>query len=349
MTAPRASLVVITYGQERMVSATVASALAQDHPNLQIVLSDDHSPDGTFETLQSAVATYSGPHEVIVRQPDRNLGLVKHLYDAASLADGELIVVGAGDDLFYPHRVSRLVRAWEESEADALCSGWDVIDEDGVVVERGCQGGRSDLRFSHYFPNRHFTQIIGAAAAYTPAVFRNIPLPATDVFAEDLYLSLMLHWRGRRVAEVSEPLIAYRQHGNAMTHTGVERTGVLAEEIAIAHESQRIARLLEAITEVTRRAPADDGWGAIAGIDRSSLREDAAFNRFRSEWLTVGPRDRLAALETFCDPSHRRWLLPRLFGLGPLTVIKRLRSVTRSALNLSQERDQHGDILQLGA
>ena len=44
---PRASLVLLAHDQERFVGEAVESALAQDYPNLQIVLSDHASSDRT--------------------------------------------------------------------------------------------------------------------------------------------------------------------------------------------------------------------------------------------------------------------------------------------------------------
>ena len=101
---------MLTYRQQDLVAPSVHAALTQDYPNLQIIISDDCSPDATFEVISEIARDYHGEHQILVRQQPRNLGLISHLYDAVRLAEGELIIVAAGDDISYPYRVSRLIR-----------------------------------------------------------------------------------------------------------------------------------------------------------------------------------------------------------------------------------------------
>lgn len=48
----RLSLVVMAYKQEGFIRDAVEAALAQDYPDLEIVLSDDCSPDNTFAIME---------------------------------------------------------------------------------------------------------------------------------------------------------------------------------------------------------------------------------------------------------------------------------------------------------
>jgi len=54
--AMRLSLVVMTYNQEAFVRKTVTGAFAQDHDDLEIVLTDDFSTDATFAILRDMAA-----------------------------------------------------------------------------------------------------------------------------------------------------------------------------------------------------------------------------------------------------------------------------------------------------
>jgi glycosyltransferase involved in cell wall biosynthesis len=49
MSFPKVSVILFAYRHERFVAEAVASMLAQDCPPIQIVLSDDNSPDRTFD------------------------------------------------------------------------------------------------------------------------------------------------------------------------------------------------------------------------------------------------------------------------------------------------------------
>ena len=319
---PPATFLLVTHNQEEFVAEAVHSALKQDYPNLQIIISDDSSSDRTFEMARKAIENYSGSHRIVLRQTARNLGLIPHLYETTRLADGELIIVAAGDGISYPQRVSALVDAWQQTGATALCSGWDICDASGVILSRDNFGGKSDLRFLAYFPGREFIQIIGATAAYTPEVFDLVQQPSTDVFAEDLYLSLMLRYSNREIFEVRRPLIQYREHANAMTNHET-MPSVAEHEHFVSLGSVRVAKLLSAaehkMMEMDQSSIQKSG-----SINFQALGEDIAFNEFRSSWIDARLGTRIRAFLRFRDPSHRRWIGPRLFGLDAFVRIKKL-------------------------
>jgi len=319
---PRATVLLVTFNQATFVAEAVQSALAQDYPNLQIIISDDSSTDDTFKVARKAIDNYSGAHRILLRRTTRNLGLIAHLYEAARLADGELIIIAAGDDISYSHRVRALVDEWQKTRATALCSGWDVCDPSGAIVCRDNVGGRSDLRFGAYFPGRKFIQIIGATAAYTPEVFDLVPQPTNEVFAEDLYFSLILRYLDCVITEVPLALIQYRQHGNALTNHENQRSVAEYEQV-VSRGSLRITTLLRAVQHTIDETE-QSSKNASGSINHLALGEDIAFNEFRSGWVDAGPAKRMKAFLRFRDPSHRRWIGPRLFGLVAFVRIKKL-------------------------
>jgi hypothetical protein len=328
---PPVTFLLLAYRQASFVAEAVRSALAQNYENLEIIISDDCSTDGTFEVIQATVADYRGPHRVVVRQPDCNLGLVPHFFEAAALASGKLIVAGGGDDISLPNRVRRLADVWQTTAADGLFSNWIQIDEEGRKLGEG-NPGALDLRLDRYFPGQQVNQMTGATLAVSATAIRNIPCPDEPVFAEDLYLMLMLHWRGRRVEYVREPLVMYRMHEGALTHVDRADYSLREEEREVEKAAERNASALSLFERLTRESPPDDGWGAPAEVDRAVIAEDIAFNRFRSTWLEAVANERLRAFWRFRDPAQRRWLLPRLLGFRSLRLLKRARGVIRSAL-----------------
>ena len=59
--------------------ASIEAAFAQTWSPLEILLSDDCSPDGTFAVMQEMAAAYSGPHRVILNRNPKNLGITAHV------------------------------------------------------------------------------------------------------------------------------------------------------------------------------------------------------------------------------------------------------------------------------
>jgi cellulose synthase/poly-beta-1,6-N-acetylglucosamine synthase-like glycosyltransferase len=334
MDLPRATLVLLSYNQAQYIREAVRGALSQDYPRLQIVISDDRSRDETFAIIQDEISAFTGPHEVLVRQPTENLGLIAHLYDAVTVANGELIVVAAGDDISRPHRVSRLVDAWLDSKADALFSDWDEIDGSGRVVRLGRlrTKARDGIRLDRYFPGQSVTHIMGTTAAYAHHIFEAIPQPTERLFAEDFYFTLMLALRGGRIVEIPERLVAYRRHEGALTHKVTSEESVDAAEQLTRQMAEWQARQLRWFRAlVVRDQGSHPGPKRAMPVDDALIAEDLDFVTVRARWDEIGLRERLSAYKRLRFPPWRRWMLPRLLGKAPLRFLKHTRRLARKA------------------
>ena len=52
MDRPKASIIIPTYNQDKYIVRAIQSALSQDYPNLEVIISDDNSGDGTKEVVE---------------------------------------------------------------------------------------------------------------------------------------------------------------------------------------------------------------------------------------------------------------------------------------------------------
>jgi glycosyltransferase involved in cell wall biosynthesis len=127
---PLVTVGFVTYAQERYVREALRSVLAQTYSPLQIVVSDDASPDRTFNILSEELRAYRGDHEVLLNRNDANLGIC-HFDRLMELAKGDFVVAAHGDDLSHPERVARLVATWRASGASVVASNGTQIGEDG--------------------------------------------------------------------------------------------------------------------------------------------------------------------------------------------------------------------------
>ena len=114
---PLVSFTIKAYDQESLIAEAVAGAFAQTWSPLEIILSDDGSPDGTFRVMQQLAAAYPGPHRVVLNRNPKNLGIAGHMNRLARLVSARLWVDSAGDDISEPQRVARLVAAWQSGGA----------------------------------------------------------------------------------------------------------------------------------------------------------------------------------------------------------------------------------------
>ncbi len=53
MNFPKVSIMIPTYNQQKYIVRAIESALSQDYPNMEIVISDDNSPDETQAIVEN--------------------------------------------------------------------------------------------------------------------------------------------------------------------------------------------------------------------------------------------------------------------------------------------------------
>ena len=116
----RISMIIPVYNAEPYIRAMVESLQAQDWEDLQILLSDDGSTDGSVD-LMTALAEQD-PRITVVVGP--NTGVSSARNRALRLADGAYIGFADSDDILEPGYLHGLVSALEESGTDMACCGF---------------------------------------------------------------------------------------------------------------------------------------------------------------------------------------------------------------------------------
>ncbi len=210
---PLVSILLIAYRQADTVGEAVAGALAQTWSPLEILVSDDASGDGTWAAIEAAVAGYAGPHRVRAFAQPRNLGIGAHLSALATQAEGELLVVAAGDDVSLPQRCTRTVEAWlaHGRRPDLIASALVDIDAEGRPHGELRPSDLARWRSAADWV-RERPHVIGAGQAWTRRLVERFgPLPPGTV-AEDLVMGFRAIVSGGAVT-LEEPLVRYRRGG----------------------------------------------------------------------------------------------------------------------------------------
>ena len=212
---PLVTFALFTYNQEHYVEYAVNAALAQTYSNLQIIISDDHSTDSTFEKILAAVNQQITHHTPIIRRNRANLGLAAHINAVMEVASGELIVMAAGDDISFPHRVSTLVNHWISTgkERGSIFSRFQTIDSEGKI-KKGRWDSESIIRLS--LASRDINNTLGIAVgasgctqAWTKDLFEIFGPLDTRIIHEDISIPLRALLIGS-VTYLPDELILYR-------------------------------------------------------------------------------------------------------------------------------------------
>lgn len=212
---PPVSFYVAAYRQEATVRAAVESAFAQTCAPLEIILSDDCSPDGTFAVMEAMAAAYDGPHRVILNRNPANLGIPAHTDRIMALSSGAFIIQNAGDDISVPERTETLVAAWLGSGGRVKAVHSAKLRIDGEGRPQGIVPEREPMDRRHR-PLRLLTlpapDIYGASMGWAREIFDTFGPLGRKPLLEDFPICLRAATLGE-VAYIPEPLLHYRVGG----------------------------------------------------------------------------------------------------------------------------------------
>jgi glycosyltransferase involved in cell wall biosynthesis len=218
MPNPKVSVVMPVHNEEAYLAEAIESVLAQDYSNLELVVSDDGSTDGTVEIADGFAR--QAPEKVVVVRGERNEGRPVALNQGLSAASGELIAWLDGDDMMLPGKLSTQVELLERNpDAVGCCHDAEVFDSDA---------GRSLGRFSELYNGRPMQE--GGVELWFDPTYRI--LPSMTMFraaacpphgydsrlpqAHDWLFDIEVFRQGRCVAS-HEVLLRYRRHAGQMT------------------------------------------------------------------------------------------------------------------------------------
>ena len=93
--SPLVTIMIPTFGQARVLAKAVDSALSQDYPNLEVIVSDDASPDATPEVMSPYASELRLRY---VRSPVNRGRVANYRHTLEHLARGDYVLNLDGDD-----------------------------------------------------------------------------------------------------------------------------------------------------------------------------------------------------------------------------------------------------------
>ncbi|MDR0653380.1 MAG: glycosyltransferase family 2 protein, partial [Synergistaceae bacterium] len=142
---PLISVIVPAYNREKTIAAALSSVIAQDYDNLEIIVDDDGSSDGTANTARGVLENSSRRWRVLHHERNRGVSAARNTgLDAAS---GEYVNFMDSDDLVDEPFISTLYGLASENGCDVVFCGYRKRYETGaerevVTLPRSLKSGR---------------------------------------------------------------------------------------------------------------------------------------------------------------------------------------------------------------
>lgn len=134
MNAPRVSVLIAAYDAEPFIEATLESALGQTFGDLEVLVIDDGSRDGTAAVVRRVAAT--DPRLRLIVQENRGLSATRNRGIAE--AHGSLIAFLDHDDLWHPEKLALQVALLDARPRTAVVSCHSAL----IDTDHRCLGWR---------------------------------------------------------------------------------------------------------------------------------------------------------------------------------------------------------------
>ena len=245
---PLITIGISCFNAEKTIAQAIESARSQDWPNLEIIVVDDCSSDGSARVVRKIAKR---DKRIRFRKRKRNGGLAIVRNDTIRLAKGEYIAFFDDDDQSRPSRLTKQYERLSAFEAEhpgspALCycnlrpmkGGRQQAPGYGVVMGYKAIGRRppephgsmiADYFFLRIAKKNHvFGAAAGAATFAATRTLREFGFDPELRRAQDWDLSIRIGFAGGYCISVDEELVDYRLKER------VDKTGTAALDYELA-------------------------------------------------------------------------------------------------------------------
>lgn len=320
---PLVTIVTPSFNQAQFLETTIQSVLNQDYPNVEYIVIDGDSTDGSVDIIQK----YEAQITHWSSEPDR--GQAHAINKGLKLAKGEIVAWLNSDDVYLPGAISGAVAALQSDPNAGMVCG------DGLMVD-------SQLRLldRHYYRALSVVDLLRFEVVLQPATFmRRTALTAVG-YLNDNYQLILDHELWVRIASQFSVL-------HVPSFWALERTHAQAKTIA-----QAASFVEEAERLVNWAAEAPELASVVAA---NQTRIEAGLNVFAARRLIdagkyrAAVRRMLTALKQHAPTVARYWykaVQATLSAIGLAWLFELYRTIRRRLLfrgsKVTWERDSSG-------
>ena len=180
----KVSIITSCYNRAATIRSAIESVLAQDYNDIEFIVVDGSSTDGSLDIIREYVDRIS----IIISEPDH--GMYEAINKGIRVATGEIIGLLHSDDFFYDNGViGRIVKRIKRTHADFLYG-------DGLFVKP-------------YNTNKVVRNWIGGGYRLWKVRHGWLPLHPTCYIRRDVMMRLGLYNESYKIAADSDLLVRY--------------------------------------------------------------------------------------------------------------------------------------------
>ncbi|MDO8573436.1 MAG: glycosyltransferase family 2 protein [Candidatus Daviesbacteria bacterium] len=131
---PKISIVIPSFNKASYMEATLCSIVDQNYPNLEVIIQDGGSGDGTVEIIKKYANKYPG---IFAWESKKDKGQVDAINKGLNKATGEILNFINADDIYKKDALIEIGRYFKDNSDALWMTGYgDITDKDGKVILR---------------------------------------------------------------------------------------------------------------------------------------------------------------------------------------------------------------------
>lgn len=200
------SIAMATYNGEKYLREQLDSIFNQTYKNIEVIVSDDCSTDGTAAILEEYSQKYGLKYSV----NEKNLGFSKNFEKALKMCNGELIAISDQDDIWLEDKLELLLE--NIGDKTLIHSDSSLMDENGNVYCHSMKEAANNVEYAQN-ADKHILWVsflTGHSCLFNHELLdRAMPIPASEPY--DAWLPIIAS-RLNGIGYLHKPLTLFRQH-----------------------------------------------------------------------------------------------------------------------------------------
>ena len=212
---PLISVVVPVYNVKPYVAKCLDSILRQTYTNIEIIVVDDGSTDGS----ELICDDYSNKDPRITVIHQRNTGLAAARNTGIDAAHGEYLGFVDSDDFIEPFMYEKLLNAAQKNNCVLAVCGINYVFDNGTVIPKANIEPDQVFDFPDAITEMNTYRLFDMGAwskLYKSELFDGIRFPVGKL-SEDFFIMFKIFDRAQKVAFVSDACYNYYQRTNSIT------------------------------------------------------------------------------------------------------------------------------------
>ena len=229
------SVVIPSYNHAQYIEACLDSIYFSDYPEIEIIIVDDHSLDGSADVISAWIENldveevsfaarynsetdeiertihkrYNRPGRTIFFDPsETNLGSTQNYNRGFKMATGDYCTFIASDDIVHPQMFSELAKPLDDDTADfAYCDMFVIDDQQRIMREFKLPDYDFEKSFGDWY-------LCGVATLYRRSLHLEYGFYDESAMADDHECYLRFAMNNARFVHIPKTMYSIRSHHN---------------------------------------------------------------------------------------------------------------------------------------